>query len=76
MPVGLYADVHVRGPVIRQLRRRGVDVPAATEEQPNDLPDEGLLTLATSQSRVVVTQDIRSSVIARIGSAPDWPLPV
>jgi hypothetical protein len=67
MPVGLYADVHVPGPIIWQLRARGVDILAATEEQTNELPDDELLTLATSQSRVVVTQDIRFRVMAE-----DW----
>jgi len=66
MPVGLYADVHVPGPIIWQLRARGVDILAATEEQTNELPDDELLTLATSQSRVVVTQDIRFRVMAEV----------
>ncbi len=67
MPVGLYADVHVPVRVIRQLRGRGVDIPAATEEQTNELPDDELLRLTTSQSRVIVTQDIRFRVMAE-----DW----
>ena len=64
MSVGLYADVHVPGPVIQQLRRRGVDVVAATEEGANTLADKELLTLATSLERVMVTQDIRFRVLA------------
>lgn len=56
MPVGRHADVHVPGPLIWQLRGRGVDILAATEEQTNELPDGELLALATSQSRVVVTR--------------------
>jgi hypothetical protein len=32
MAVGLYADVHVPGPVIPQIRLRDVDIVAATEE--------------------------------------------
>ena len=67
MPVGLYADVHVPGPVLLQLRRRGVDILAATEEGTNELPDDQLLTLATSLRRVLVTQDIRFRVLAE-----DW----
>ena len=47
MAVGLYADVHLPRPVIWQLRDRGVDILAATEEQTNELPDEELLRLAT-----------------------------
>jgi hypothetical protein len=64
MPVGLYADVHVPGPVIWQLRGRSVDILAATEERTNEVPDDELLTLATSLKRIVVTQDIRFRVMA------------
>ena len=64
MPVGLYADVHVPGPVILQLRRRAVDVLAATEEGTILLEDAELLALATSLKRIMVTQDIRFRVLA------------
>jgi len=67
MAVGLYADVHVPGPAIQQLRRRGVDVLAATEEGTNELRDHEVLALATSLQRVMVTQDIRFRVLAE-----DW----
>ena len=67
MPVGLYADVHVPRPVIMQLRSRGVDLLAATEENTNELLDHQLLVLATSENRVMVTQDIRFRVLAE-----DW----
>ena len=46
MPVGLYADVHVPGPVILQLRLRGVDIFAATEQGNFELPDDDLLVFA------------------------------
>ncbi len=64
MPVGLYADVHVPGPVILQLRLRQVDILAATEEGTRELDDHGLLVLATSLQRITVTQDIRFRVLA------------
>jgi hypothetical protein len=67
MPVGLYADVHVPGPVILQLRLRGVDVLAATEQGTNRLLDEELLELAKPLKRVLITQDIRFRV-----RAEDW----
>lgn len=67
MAVGLYADVHVPGPVILQLRLRDVDILAATEEGTNRLRDHELLELATSLRRVTVTQDIRFRVLAE-----DW----
>ena len=67
MPVGLYADVHIPGPVIWQVRHRGVDIVASTEEGTNELQDDELLTLATSQLRVLVTQDIRFRIMAE-----DW----
>lgn len=64
MPVGLYADVHVPGPVIVQLRLRDVDILAATEEGTNRLDDHELLALAESLRRVMITQDIRFRVLA------------
>ncbi len=64
MPVAFYADVHVPGPVILQLRLRGVDVLAATEEETNTLDDDKLLALAAPLQRVMVTQDIRFRVLA------------
>jgi hypothetical protein len=67
MAVGLYADVHVPGPAIQQLRRRAVDVLAATEAGTHEMPDHELLALATSLQRVMVTQDIRFRVLAE-----DW----
>jgi hypothetical protein len=67
MPVGLYADVHVPGPAIQQLRQRGVDVLAATEEGTQEMTDHELLALAASKERVMITQDIRFRVLAE-----DW----
>lgn len=64
MSVGLYADVHVPGPVVLQLRLRDVNILAATEEGTNRLLDGALLALATSLDRVTVTQDIRFRVLA------------
>jgi 3-methyladenine DNA glycosylase AlkC len=64
MPVGLYADVHVPGPVILQLRLREVDILAATEEGTSRLLDHELLEMARPLQRVMVTQDIRFRVLA------------
>ena len=64
MSVGLYADVHVPGPVMLQLRRRGVDLLAATEEGTHTLIDAELLVVSTTAQRVMVTQDIRFRVLA------------
>jgi hypothetical protein len=64
MAIGFYADVHVPGPIILQLRLRNVDIVAATEEGNSQLADEDLLALATSSGRVMVTQDIRFRVLA------------
>jgi len=67
MATPLYADVHVPGPVILQLRLRGVDIAAATEEGDERKIDEELLIISTSLGRVMVTQDIRFRVLAE-----DW----
>ncbi len=49
MPVRFYMDVHIPAAVIQQLRIRGVDFLAATEERTNRLSDAELLELATKQ---------------------------
>lgn len=67
MAVSFYADVHVPGPAIQQLRRRGVDVLAATEEKTQELPDHELLALAAALQRIMITQDIRFRLLAE-----DW----
>ena len=64
MATPLYADVHVPGPVILQLRLRGVDITAATEEGHERKSDEELLVISTSLGRVMVTQDIGFRVLA------------
>ena len=43
MGVTLYMDVHVPGPITRQLRRRGVDVVTAQEDGHDTAPDEQVL---------------------------------
>lgn len=58
MAVKFYADVHVPGPVIVQLRLAAVDILAATEELTQRLPDDQLLETATKLQRVLVTQDL------------------
>ena len=67
MPVAFYMDVHVPAAITEQLRLRGVQVLAATEEGTNRLLDPQLLHLATDLGRVVVTQNIGFRVLAE-----DW----
>jgi hypothetical protein len=64
MPVRFYMDAHFPAPITKQLRRRDVDILAAPEEKTNELPDDELLELASSLSRVLVTFDIRFRVMA------------
>ena len=64
MAVALYMDVHIPMAITRQLRLRGVDVAAATEEGTNTSTDDGLLQLATAQGRVMFTHDIRFKALA------------
>lgn len=64
----LFLDAHVSGPrIARVLRERGHDVRAADEERELDgLEDEALLELATGETRVMITFDVRDfTVIAR-----------
>ena len=62
MGVTLYMDVHVPGPITRQLRLRGVDVLTAQEDGRDAIPDEQVLARATDLERVLFTQDVRFRV--------------
>jgi len=50
MAVALYMDVHIPQAISEQLRRRGVDVVTAIDDEANQLPDEQLLERATQLS--------------------------
>ena len=67
MAVALYMDVHIPMAITRQLRLRGVDVAAATEEGTNTSTDDAHLQLATAQGRGMFTHDIRFKALAE-----DW----
>lgn len=64
MPVSLYMDVHVPQAITDQLRRRGVDVRTASEDDATQLPDDQLLERARALGRVLFTQDIRFKALA------------
>jgi predicted nuclease of predicted toxin-antitoxin system len=55
--VKLYMDVHVRRGVTEGLRRRGVDVMTAQEDECHRLPDAALLDRAKELGRVIFSQD-------------------
>ena len=57
MPLGLYMDVHVPRAITVELRRRGVSVVTAQEDDAATLPDPTLLDRATALGRVVFTMD-------------------
>jgi hypothetical protein len=60
-------DVHVPQAITDQLRRRGVDVITAVENDSDELLDDELLEHVRSLGRVLFTQDIRFKVMAE-----DW----
>jgi Domain of unknown function (DUF5615) len=64
MGVALYMDAHVPRAITEQLRLRGVDVMAATEEGTNRLADDQLLETASAFGRVVFTHDHRFRAMA------------
>ena len=47
-----------------QLRRRGIDVLTAFDDETQELPDDKLLERVTEVKRVLFTQDIRFRVLA------------
>ena len=64
MAIALYMDVHVPQAITQQLRRRGIDVLTAFEDETTKLPDDRLLERTTELNRVLFTQDIRFRVLA------------
>ncbi|BAY40804.1 hypothetical protein NIES2111_51940 [Nostoc sp. NIES-2111] len=64
MAIALYMDVHIPQAITSQLRRRGVDVLTAAEDEAQELPDDKLLERVTELKRVLFTQDIRFRVLA------------
>jgi hypothetical protein len=59
MSIALYMDAHVHSAITEQLRRRGVEVLTAQEDDSDDLDDEALLSHSTALARVIFTFDIR-----------------
>ena len=57
MPLALYMDVHVPRTITNGLRRRGVDVITAQEDDSAMLHDPLLLDRATELNRPLYTQD-------------------
>jgi hypothetical protein len=64
MGVKLYMDVHVPEVITNQLRRRGVDVLTAQDDEAATLEDADLLERSRVLGRVVFTQDIRFRALA------------
>ena len=64
MALMLYMDVHVPQPITDQLRRRGVDVLTAIEDDYAERNDDELLERARTLGRIVFTQDIRFKALA------------
>jgi hypothetical protein len=60
-------DVHVPQAITDQLRRRGVNVLTAIEDDADELPDDELLERVQLLGRVIFTQDIRFKAMAE-----DW----
>lgn len=64
MPIALYMDVHVPQAITDQLRRRGIDILTAFDDETQELADDQLLLRVTQLNRVLFTQDIRFRVLA------------
>ncbi|NCJ06226.1 hypothetical protein GS597_06780 [Synechococcales cyanobacterium C] len=64
MAIALYMDVHIPQAISDQLRRCGVDVLTAIDDETNQLSDDRLLERATQLNRVLFTQDIRFRALA------------
>jgi hypothetical protein len=62
--IALYMDVHIPQAITNQLRRRGIDVLTAFDDEAQELHDDQLLARVTQLNRVIFTQDIRFRVLA------------
>ena len=71
MAVPLYIDVHVPWAITDQLRRRGIDVLTAQEDESTESTDEQLLERALHLGRLLFTQDIALNREPRDGNAMD-----
>jgi hypothetical protein len=65
MAIKLYMDVHVPQAITDQLRRRGVDILTAIQDDCATLTDEKLLEHCHILGRVLFTQDIRFKALAQ-----------
>jgi len=74
MSLGLYMDVHVPLPITRGLRRRGVDMLTAQDDNTQRLPDPQLLDRATSLGRLLFSED--SDLVAEFQASPPLSGPV
>ena len=57
MAIKFYTDEHVSPAVVNGLRQRGIDVLTAKEAGMLGMPDEKHLEIASTQGRVIFTQD-------------------
>lgn len=57
MSLSLYMDHHVPNAISKELRKRGLDVLTAYEDNAHQLQDPELLDRATKLGRVLFTQD-------------------
>lgn len=57
MAIKFYTDEHIHPGVVRALRKSGIDVLTAQQANMLDVDDDQHLQFATSQSRVIFTQD-------------------
>jgi len=69
----VYLDVHVPAAIADQLRRLGVDVLTAHEDDAARLPDAALLARSTDLGRLLFTQDIRFKALAENLQRTDQP---
>jgi len=64
LAIALYMDVHIPQAITDQLRRRGVDILTAVDDEAYELPDDQLLLRVSQLNGVLFTQDIRFRFLA------------
>lgn len=57
MSLRFYMDENVRGPIVKELRRQGVDVLTVVEDRRTGLDDPAVMDWATEIERLLYSED-------------------
>lgn len=62
--ISLYVDENIHGNIVKELRKRGVDILLAIDDDHDETYDEIIMNRATELGRVLVSGDLDMIIIA------------